>query len=124
MKTQEQKEKDAQAYIAKSAQHLFVVNEKFITKVIPFMEDDKEYFAKLIVSNDKVTLQTFEASKYYKWEMKDILFPKYVKTKSIPYFKKMKELVEIVELGINSKDNKALIEIIKEKIKEFELIKQ
>lgn len=122
MKTQEQKEKDAKNYIANSAQHLFVVNEKFITKVISFVEEGTQYYGKLTISPDNVRLDVYKMG--YKWEIKQVLFPQWVETKSIPYFKKMRELVEIVELGINSKDNKALIETIKEKVKDFEFIKQ
>jgi hypothetical protein len=122
MKTQEQKEKDAKNYVANSAQHLFVVNDKFILKVIPFMEDEIQYCGKLLVHADKVTLDVYKMD--VKWEMKYRLFPQYVKTKSIPYFKKMREIVEMVNTEINSKDNKALIEKIKEKVKEFEVIKQ
>jgi hypothetical protein len=122
MKTQEQKEKDAKNYVANSAQHLFVVNDKFILKVIPFMEDEIQYCGKLLVHADKVTLDVYKMGE--KWEMKNSLFPQYVKTKSIPYFKKMREIVEMVNTEINSKDNKALIEKIKEKVKEFEIVKQ
>jgi hypothetical protein len=47
-----------------------------------------------------------------------------VKTKSIPYFKAMRELVEMVEAEISLTDNKVLVEKLKTRVKELELVKQ
>jgi hypothetical protein len=47
-----------------------------------------------------------------------------VKTKSIPYFKAMRELVSMVEAEISLTDNKDLIEKIKARVKSLELVKQ
>jgi len=122
MKTLEQKLQDTKDYLAKSAQHLFVVNDNQITKVITFAREGKEYFGKLIIQGDNVKLSVYPADKM-KWDAKDILFPKYVKTKSIPYFKAMREIVGLVESKIQIGDNKALIEEIQTKVKSLELVK-
>ena len=46
-----------------------------------------------LITGDKVELKIRTYNAAMKWVMKDYFFPKYVKTKSIPYFKKMRELV-------------------------------
>lgn len=128
MKTQEQKIKEAKAYIAKSAQHLFVINDKTFYKIIPFTRDGQLHYATLTIAGDNVSINVVNTNKY-KWEFKQSLFPQYVKTKSIPYFKAMRELVNMVEAEISISDtrihdNKILSEKIKTKIKSLALIKQ
>jgi hypothetical protein len=116
MKTQEQKLSEAKAYIAKSAQHLFVMNEKTYYKIIPFTRDGQLHYATLsITGNSNVSINVINASRY-KWELKQYLFPQYVKTKSIPYFKAMRELVDMVEKEINLTDNKELVQKIKNRV--------
>ena len=124
MKTQEQKLQDSKNYISKSAQHLFVVNDKTILKVIPFEQDGYKFVGRLMINGNHVELMTRSLTSAMKWDLQDYLFPKYVKTKSIPYFKKMRELVAMIETEINAVDNKALIEKIKEQLKEVELVKE
>lgn len=125
MKTIEQKEKEAKDYIAKASQHLFVVNDRIFTKVIMFKSNNgNEYFAKLeIEPNKTVRLNIYNIDSYYKWEMKQILFPQYVETKSIPYFKRMKEIVSIIEKEIKIDNNHELINKVNDLTKELELIK-
>lgn len=123
MKTLEQKLEDTKNYLAKSAQHLFVVNDKIITKIITFYKMDVLYYAKLQINGDNVYLDVYNAESM-KWDVKNHLFPQYVKTKSIPYFKAMRELVELIEGKIQFGDNKALIEEIKTHTKDLELIKE
>ncbi len=124
MKTLEEKLKQNQDYLAKSAQHLFVVNDNILTKVITFTRDEKLYFAKLTINKEKVYLDVYNSeSVEFKWESKNILFPTYVKTKSIPYFSKMKQLVKFIESEITVGDNKALIEKISEKVKDLQQVK-
>jgi hypothetical protein len=123
MKTQEQKQLDAKNYLATTAKHLFVVNDKFITTLVPFERDGKLHYAKLMVGENHVSIDMVNTNQY-KWVLKALLFPQYVKSKSIPYFKKMREIVEIVKAEISLTDNKALIEKIKDKVKELELAKQ
>jgi hypothetical protein len=123
MKTQEQKNSEAKAYIAKSAQHLFVINEKTFYKVISFTRNGQLHYATLTIAGANVSINVINTNKY-KWEFKQNLFPQYVKTKSIPYFKAMRELVKIVEAEISLTDNKVLVEKIKEKVKTLELVKQ
>lgn len=124
MKTQEQKLQDSKNYISKSAQHLFVVNDKTILKAIPFEQDGYKFVGALMINGNHVELMTRSLMSAMKWDLQDYLFPKYVKTKSIPYFKKMRELVAMIETEINAVDNKALIEKIKEQLKEVELVKE
>lgn len=123
MKTLEQKLNDTKEYLAKSEQHLFVVNDKIITKVITFKKDNELYFAKLQINGDNIYLETYKADKM-KWEVQNILFPQYVKTKSIPYFKAMRNLVESIESKLSLSDNKDLVEKIKAKVKKLDLVKQ
>lgn len=119
MKTQEQKQLEAKNYLATTAKHLFVINDKFISTLVPFEKDGQLHYAKLMVAENHVSIDVINTNRY-KWELKNDLFPQYVKTKSIPYFKKMREIVEMVKAEISLTDNKALIE----KIKELELVKQ
>lgn len=128
MKTQEQKNLEAKAYIAKSAQHLFVMNEKTYYKIIPFSRDGQLHYATLTIAGENVSINVINTNRY-KWEFKQSLFPQYVKTKSIPYFKAMRELVNMVEAEISISDtrihdNKALSEKIKTKLKSLDLVKQ
>lgn len=116
MKTQEQKLSEAKAYIAKSAQHLFVMNEKTYYKIIPFTRDGQLHYATLsITGNSNVSINVINTSRY-KWELKQMLFPQYVKTKSIPYFKAMRELVDMIEKEINLTDNKELVQKVKNRL--------
>ena len=123
MKTLEQKNSEAKAYIAKSAQHLFVINEKTFYKVISFTRDGQLHYATLVIAGENVSINVINTNRY-KWEFKQNLFPQYVKTKSIPYFKAMRELVTLIEAEISLTDNKVLIEKIKTKVKTLELVKQ
>ena len=118
MKTQEQKQQEAKAYIAKSAQHLFVINEKTYYKIIPFNRDGVLHYAKLMITGDNVSLNIVNLNGY-KWDLKQSLFPQYVKTKSTPYFKKMREIVQMVETEIKLTDNQELVDGIKTKIKDL-----
>lgn len=125
MKTLEQKIQDRNNYLNKSVQHLFIVDTKTITKAITFVENDIQYYAKLeIVPNVTVRLKVYTNSGSMKWDIKQTLFPQYVKTKSIPYFKQMREIVKVVEAEIKNGDNKELIEKIKLLSKDIELIKE
>jgi hypothetical protein len=123
MKTQEQKAQEAKAYIAKSAQHLFIMNEKTYYKIIPFTRDGQLHYATLTIAGENVSINVINTNRY-KWEFKASLFPQYVKTKSIPYFKAMRELVSMIEVEISLTDNKTLVEKIKTKVKSLELVKQ
>lgn len=123
MKTQEQKIKEAKAYIAKSAQHLFVINEKTFYKIIPFTRDGELHYATLTIAGENVNIRVVNTNGY-KWNLKHSLFPQYVKTSSIPYFKAMRNLVESIESELSLTDNKNLVEKIKSKVKELELVKQ
>jgi hypothetical protein len=116
MKTQEQKLSEAKAYIAKSAQHLFVINETTYYKIISFTRDGQLHYATISINgNSNVSINVINASRY-KWELKQMLFPQYVKTKSIPYFKAMRELVDMIEKEVNLTDNKELVQKVKNRL--------
>ena len=123
MKTQEQKQLEAKNYLATTAKHLFVINDKFISKLIPIEKDGQLHYAKLVVGPNYATIDVINTNRY-KWNLKADLFPQYVKTKSIPHFKKMKEIIEMVRAEISLTDNKYLIEKIKAKSGELELVKE
>lgn len=107
MKTQEQKIQEAKAYIANSAQHLFLMNDKIYFKIIPITKDGKLEYITLTINGDNVSINVINTNRY-KWELKQHLFPQYVKTKSIPYFKAMKELVGFIQSEIDLTDVKSL----------------
>lgn len=122
MKTQEELIKETKDYLNKSSQHLFVVNDNILMKVIPFTKEDIDYYAKLTIIKDKVYLEVHK-NYGFKWSAKNILFPSYVKTKSIPYFKKMRELVKMVEAEISVTNNVGLIEKISHRLNDLQQVK-
>jgi hypothetical protein len=119
-KTQEQLTSEINAYITKTSQHLFSVDNKLITHV-PFKDGSQLGFATIIISNDKLYINAYPMLSESTYNFygnnslsvrKDQCFPPYQKTVSIPYFKKMKQLVaEIKEhLTLNREQNKELSE--------------
>ena len=107
MKTQEQKSQELKNYITKSSEHLFVVNEKQIMKIIPFSIDGVDYVYQAYFADNSVSIK-LRKIQYDKQYHKLDLFPVYVKTKSIPYFKKMREIVGVIEAYENKLDVKSL----------------
>lgn len=107
MKTQEQKSQELKNYITKSSEHLFVVNEKQIMKIIPFTIDGVDYVYQAYFADNYVSIKTRKIQ-YDKQYHKLDLFPVYVKTKSIPYFKRMREIVKVIEAYENKLDVKSL----------------
>jgi hypothetical protein len=119
-KTQEQLTSEINAYITKTSQHLFSVDNKFIT-FVPFKDGSQDGYATIIISDDKISITTQLMLSDYAYTAygnnslnvcKNSCFPQYQKTSSIPYFKKMKILVaEIKEhLTLNREQNKELSE--------------
>lgn len=133
-KTKSQIEKKALAYLTKTSNHVFVTESGYLYKIIPFVSEGTNYYATIYIGKDSVVINTKEVLSdrqfaYYGNNslnvLKGLLFPKYDKTKSIPNFKKMREFVALIsnDLKVDSKSNKELSDKIKDKIKEFELIK-
>jgi hypothetical protein len=67
-------------YLTTSAQHLFIVNDKFIFKLIEFEVDGKLHYAKLMVNPQSVTITNIVTT-WYKQSYKQDLFPQYLKNK-------------------------------------------
>ena len=124
MKTLEQKYADTQNYVAKSAQHLFVVNENIFLKPIFFEREGDKFIGKLIITNGEAHIQTRTCWTAMKWTIQDYLFPSYMKTKSIPYFKQMREIVSLVQEKISPVDNTELIKEINMLVKELKPFKE
>lgn len=89
MKTIEQKTKEVKDYVKNSSQHLFIADDVTLFKIIPYTKDGVEYCAKIMINtkSKRVNVSSYKVEGL-KSELKHMLFPTYVKTKSIPYFKK------------------------------------
>ena len=121
MKTQEQKTQELKNYITKSSEHLFVVNDKKIMKIIPFTIDGVDYVYQAYFSDNSVSINTIKIQNT-KHEHKMDLFPVYVKTKSIPYFKRMREIVKVIEVHKNKLDVKSLESILTPMLNDLMLV--
>ncbi len=119
-KTQEQLTSEINAYITKTSQHLFSVDNKFIT-FVPFKDGSQDAYATIIISDDKISITTQLMLSDYMYNSygnnalnvcKNTCFPQFRKTSSIPYFKKMKALVAEIkpQLTLNREQNKELSE--------------
>lgn len=119
-KTQEQLTSEINAYLTKTSQHLFSVDNKLIT-FVPFKDGSQDAYATIIISNDKISITTQLMLSDYTYTAygnnslsvcKNSCFPQYQKTSSIPYFKKMKALVAEIkpQLSLNREQNKELSE--------------
>ena len=121
MKTQEQKSQELKNYITKSSEHLFVVNEKQIMKIIPFTVDGVDYVYQAYFADNHVSIK-LRKIQYDKQYHKLDLFPVYVKTKSIPYFKRMREIVGVIEAYENKLDVKSLEAVIQPMLHDLMLV--
>jgi hypothetical protein len=119
-KTQEQLTSKINAYITKTSQHLFSVDNKLIT-FVPFKDGSQNAYATIIISDDKISITTQLILSDYMYNSygnnvlnvcKNTCFPQHQKTSSIPYFKKMKALVAEIkpQLSLRSDLNKELSE--------------
>ena len=134
IKTNEQIVKEAKAYLTKTSNHLYTTKGGFIYKVITFERDDKFYYITLTIGNGRVMLNVKnleENMTHYIQNygnnalnvLKDSIYPRYQETKSLPYFKKMRELSKEIlsKISLDNKANAELIEDIKSRLTEFEL---
>jgi hypothetical protein len=135
MKTKSRNEivKLAAAYLNKTSNHLFTTADGYLYKIETFEREGKLYYATIFLGNGKVIVDVKEAisERQFTWYgnntlnvLQQELFPKYFKAKSIPYFKKMKEIIKdlMSELKVNNADNKELIEKIKTRLPELEKV--
>lgn len=119
MKTIEQKAKEVKDYVNNASQHLFISDDTTLFKIIPYIKDGVDYCAKIMINTKtkKVGVKSVKTN-MLKGELKHELFPTYVKTKSIPYFKKMREIIAKVTI------HNGMISIpdIEKEITELELV--
>jgi hypothetical protein len=119
MKTIEQKAKEVKDYVNNASQHLFISDDTTLFKIIPYTKDGIDYCAKIMINTKtkKVAVKSVRTN-MIKGELKHELFPTYVKTKSIPYFKKMREIIAKVTIV----DGMVTIPEIEKEIAELELV--
>ena len=133
-KTKSQIEKQALAYLNKTSLHAFVTNDGYIYKIITFQNEGKHYYATIMLGKGKVLINTQEVVSdrqfaYYGNNTLNVLqsnlFPTWYKAKSIPNFKKLKEVIAEIqkEIKVDSKSNAELAEKIKLKLADLELAK-
>lgn len=133
-KTKQQIETEVTTYLDKTSKHLFITESGYFYTVITMKQNDKLYYVTIMIGKGQVQLNVREAVSdsnfnYYGNNttnmVKVALFPEYYKAQSIPYFKKMRNLVEEIskEVSIDNTKNQALIEKIKTKIGDLEIIK-
>lgn len=124
----------ASAYLKKTNNHLFETADGYLYKIETFEREGKLYFATIFMGNGKVIINVGEAisEREYAWYLNNTLnvlqqglFPKYYKTKSIPYFKKMKVIIKdlMAEIKTDNAANKDLAEKFKARLPELEKVK-
>ncbi len=137
MKTKTKQEiiTQVEQYLDKTTLHLYVTESGHLYKILPLYNEGKLYIATIMIGKDNVIINTKEAVTDYMYKtygngtanvIKKGLFPDYYKTKSIPNFKRFKNLIDEIKADIKftSIDNKDLINMIKIKTIELELIKE
>ncbi len=119
MKTLEQKAKEVKNYVNNASQHLFISDDTTLFKIIPYTKDGIDYCAKIMINTKtkKVAVKSVRTN-MIKGELKHELFPTYVKTKSIPYFKKMREIIAKITIV----DRVVIIPELEKEIAELELV--
>lgn len=119
-KRQEQLTAEINAYITKTSKHLFSVDNKYFT-FVPFKDGSQDAYATIVITNDKISifaqlmLSDYTYNTYGNNSLnlcKNVCFPQYQKSSSIPYFKKMKALVAEItpQLTLKSEQNYELSE--------------
>lgn len=98
MKTVEQKEQEKREYLVKSSKHLFTLDKKTFLKVVPFIEDGKEFLMRIEIGIDgSVYTSKHDVSQYDKQGIKNIAAPSWRKVESVKYFKAMRNLISEFE---------------------------
>ena len=124
----------ASAYLKKTNNHLFETADGYLYKIETFEREGKLYFATIFMGNGKVIINVGEAisEREYAWHLNNTLnvlqqslFPVYYKTKSIPYFKKMKAIIKdlMAEIKTDNAANKELAEKFKARLPELIKVK-
>jgi len=132
LKSKQQIENEVETYLNKTAQHLFVTESGYLYKIIPYRNEGELYYVVITMGKGQVNIRINKAvsdSSYNYYGngtlsvVKDVLFPPYTKAKSIPNFKKMRVLVEEIKKELKVSDNDKLIDKIKNRLPEFEVVK-
>jgi hypothetical protein len=100
-------------------------------KIQTFEREGKRYYATITLGKGFVSINVKEAlnDRTYSWYgnnsldvLKNVVFPSYQKSKSIPYFKKMRELMTglMSEIQVDNSLNKDLVEKIKAMLPQLE----
>lgn len=124
MKTKEQILNDVKKYLTKTSQHLFTTKVYDFYKVELIEREDKLYRVYITINKDKVNIRTEQIAPlgYYTTNLLNLtqsaIFPTYYETKSIPYFKKMREFVKEImsEVTVDNKANQELANKMSAKI--------
>ena len=133
-KTRQQTLKQASTYLNKTSDHLFVINDGSFFKVEPFEREGKLYYATILINKDKVFIYVREAVSEQNYayagnntlnNLQKALFPVYYKTKSIPYFKRMRVLIQdlMTDIKLDNNSNKELADKISTRLPELEKTK-
>lgn len=131
MKTQEQVSIEINNYLNKASNHLFITESGHMYKIQTFEREGKRYYATITLGKGFVSINVKEAlnDRTYSWYgnnsldvLKNVVFPSYQKSKSIPYFKKMRELMTglMSEIQVDNSLNKDLVEKIKAMLPQLE----
>ena len=118
IKTKEEILKDVESYLTKTAKHLFVINNGDFYKIETLKVDNKLYYVTILINNEiyvdvkeAVSDRRYATSRNITLNMIKLeLFQKYNKSKSIPYFKKMRLLIKdlLKEIKLDNSLNKEL----------------
>lgn len=124
----------ASAYLKKTTKHLFETADGYLYKIETFEVEGKLYYATIYMGNGKVIINVKEAisEREYAWYgnntlnvLQQNLFKKHLKLKSIPYFKKMRNVIKdlMLEIKVDNAANNELAEKFKSRLSELEKIK-
>ena len=131
MKTKQQIQNEVSKYLSKTSQHLFTTAQGYLYKIETFERDGKLYYATILMGKGNVMITVKEAMSDRQFAdagnnslnlLQQGIFPTYFKTQSIPYFKKMREMIKYLmgEIKVDEESNKELITKLKAKLPELE----
>jgi hypothetical protein len=130
IKTIEEIRKSAKAYLTKTSKHLLATADGYLYKIESFERDGKLYYATIFMGNGKVIINVSEAisDRQYSYVgnnalsiLQQNIFPAYLKTVSLPYFKKMRAIIKdlMLEISTDNVKNKDLAEKFKTRLPEL-----
>ncbi len=132
-KTKQELEKQIENYLEKASKHVYVIKGGNYYKIIPLYNEGKLYVATIIMGKGKVTMNVRlamperdfiaygnDTANIFKRNM----FPVYYKAKSIPYFKRMRKLIEDITplINVDNKLNEGVVKAITTRLGELELV--